>query len=58
MLGTQAEADEPNVRLFSRGNRTNFLDVDLASDHVMAQPRDDLRKQLKPLALLVRDQDA
>ena len=38
--------------------RPDLLDVDLAGDHLVAQPRDDLREQLEPFALLVRDQDA
>jgi hypothetical protein len=58
VLRAQPETDERDVRLFPRGHRTDLFHVDLASDHVVPKPRHDLRKQLEPLALLVRDQDA
>ena len=40
------------------GRRADFLDVDLAGDHVVSEPDHDLGEQLQPVALLVRDQDA
>src|SRR6185437_10702500 len=57
VLRAQPETDERDVRLFPRGHRTDLFNVDLASDHVVPELRDDLRQQLEPLALLVRDQD-
>ena len=36
----------------------DILDVDLARDHVVTQTCHDLREQLEPVALLVRDQNA
>ena len=58
VLGAQAEADERHVRTFSLGDSTDFLDIDLARDHLVAERRNDLRKQLEPVAPLVCDQDA
>src|SRR4029077_18337444 len=57
VLRAQPETDERDVRLFPRGHRADLFNVDLASDHVVPEPCDDLRQQLEPLALLVRDQD-
>ena len=36
----------------------DLLDVDLAGDHLVTEPGDDLGEQLEPVASLVRDQDA
>jgi hypothetical protein len=58
MLGGQAESNDRDIRLLPRRLRSDFLHVDLAGDHVMAQPDDDLGEDVEPLALLVCDQDA
>ena len=58
MLGAQPEADERDVWTLSLGDGTDFLHVDLARDHFVAEPRDDLCKQFEPVTLLVCDQDA
>ena len=58
MLRAQPESDERYVRTFPLGGGADFLDVDLAGDHFVAEPCDDLSEQLEPLALLVCDQDA
>ncbi len=54
----RSETDERNVRALPRRDRTHLLDVDLAGDHVVPEPDDDLGEQLEPVAPLVRDQDA
>jgi hypothetical protein len=41
-----------------RCDRADFLDVDLASDHLMAEPGDNLSEQFQPVASLIGDQDA
>ncbi len=43
VLRAQPETDERDVRLFPRGDRTDFFYVDLASDHVVSEPCDELR---------------
>ena len=57
MLGREAEADDRDIGLLSRGHRPDLLDVDLASDHVVPEPDHNLSEQLEPVSLLVRDQD-
>jgi hypothetical protein len=57
VLRAQPEPNEGDVRPFPLGRGSDFLDVDLARDHVVAKPCDDLREQLKPVAPLVCDQD-
>jgi hypothetical protein len=51
-----AEPDEGDVGLLSGGDGADFLDVDLARDHLVPEPRYDLCEQLEPVSLLVRDQ--
>ena len=58
VLGGEAEPDERDVGMLSRGHGADLLDVDLARDHLVAEPGDDLGEQLEPVASLVRDQDA
>ena len=58
MLGGEPEPDDRDVRLLPRGLRADFLHVDLARDHVVAEADHDLGEQLEPVAPLVRDQDA
>jgi hypothetical protein len=58
MLRAQPEPDERHVRPFPLGRRADVLDVDLARDDLMAQPDHHLRKELEPIAPLVRDQNA
>ena len=58
VLRAQPETDECYIRPLPLGGGSNFLDVDLASDHLVAEADHDLRKQLEPIAPLVRDQDA
>ena len=43
--------------MLPRRDRPDFLDVDLAGDHVVPEADHDLGEQLEPVALLVRDQD-
>ena len=57
MLGVQAESDQSDVGSLSRGYGPDFLHVDLARDHLVPEPCDDLGEQLEPLPPLVRDQD-
>ena len=42
MRGTQAKADERDVGVLPRGYRPDLRDVDLASDHLVAESRHDL----------------
>ena len=58
MLGAQPEADQGNIRLLPGGDGRDFLHVDLARDHVVAQLGHDLREQVESVAPLVRDQNA
>ena len=58
MLGVQAEADQGDVGPLSRGYCPDLLDGDLARDHLVPEPCDDLGEQLESLALLVCDQHA
>jgi hypothetical protein len=51
------EPDDGDVRTLARGRGSDVLDVDLARDHVMAEPDHHLRQQLQPFALFVRDQN-
>ena len=57
VLGGQAEPDERDIGPFSRRHRADLADLDLARDHLVPEPGDDLGEQLKPVAPLVRDQD-
>ena len=43
--------------MFSGCGCPDFFDVDLARDHVVAEPDHDLGEQLEPVAPLVRDQN-
>ena len=58
VLGAEPEPDERDVGVLSRGHRADLAHVDLAGDHLVAEPGDDLSEQLEPVAPLVRDQDA
>ena len=58
MVGGEAEPDERDVGLLLRGDRADFLDVDLACDHLVTESGDDLGEQLEAVASLVGDQDA
>ena len=58
VLRAQPETDQSHVRPLPLGGGSNFLDVDLAGDHLMAEADYDLREQLEPIASLVRDEDA
>ena len=58
MLGGEAEPDERDVGVFSRGDRPDFPNVDLGGDHLVTESGDDLGEQLEPVATLVGDQDA
>ena len=57
MLGAHAEPDERDVGSLPRGHRADLCDVDLARDHLVPEPGDDLGEQLQPVPPLVRDQD-
>ena len=57
MLGGEPEPDERDIGPLPRGDRSDLPDVDLAGDHLVAEPGDDLGEQLEPVAALVRDQD-
>ena len=58
MLGVQPEPDQRDIRTLPRRNRADLLHIDLAGDHFMPKPGHHLRKQLQPIALFVRDQNA
>ena len=58
VLRAEPETDEGDIRPLALGGGSNFLDVDLAGNHLVAEAGYDLRKQLEPIAPLVRDQDA
>jgi hypothetical protein len=57
VLGVQAETNKRDVRPLPGGHRADLLDVDLSRDHLVTEPGNDLGEQLKPLPLLIRDQD-
>jgi hypothetical protein len=44
--------------MLSSRHRADCSDVDLAGDHLVAEPGDDLGEELKPVSPLVRDEDA
>ena len=44
--------------MLPRGDGTHFFDVDLASDDLVAEGRDDPGEQLEPVLAFVRDQNA
>ena len=44
--------------MLSRCHRADLADVDLARDHLVAEPSDDLCQELETVASLVSDQDA
>jgi hypothetical protein len=58
MVGVEAEPDQRDIGALSGGHRADFRDLDLASDHVVAETGDDPGKQLQSIPPLVRDQDA
>ena len=58
MLRVQPQHDECDVGPLSGRHRAHFLDVDLACDHLVPEPRHDLREQLETVTLLVGDEDA
>ena len=57
VFGGESEPDERNVGVLCRGDPADCLDVDLASDHLVAEPGDDLGEQFESVASLVGDQD-
>ena len=57
VLGRETEPDERDIGPFSRGHGTDLVDVDLARDHDVPKPGDDLGEQVQPVAPLVRNQD-
>ena len=50
-----AESDEGDVGSLAFGRRADLLHVDLAGNHLVTEPADDLGKDVKPFALLVGD---
>jgi hypothetical protein len=57
MVGVETEADQRDIGAFSCGHRADFRDLDLASDHLVAETCYDPGKQLQSIPPLVRDQD-
>ncbi len=49
----RAEANEGNVRLFARGHRSNFADLDLGSDHLVPKAGNKGRDIGQPIMALV-----
>jgi hypothetical protein len=58
VLRAEPEPDERDVRPLPCRHGSDFLDVHLARDHVVAEIGHDLGEQRKPVAPFVRDQDA
>jgi hypothetical protein len=56
VLGVRAEPDQRDIGPLSRGHRPDFLDIDLARDHLVSEPGRDPGEQLEPIPLLVGDQ--
>lgn len=56
MLRALAEPDECNVRLLARGDRSYLGHVDLRSEHLVAEVRDQLGDMCKAILALVRDE--
>ena len=44
--------------MLSRRHRADLADLDLARDHLMSEPSDDLRQELETVASLVSNQNA
>jgi hypothetical protein len=57
MVGVEAEPDQRDIGALSGGHRADFRDLDLASDHLVAEPGDDPGEQLQSIPPLVGDQD-
>jgi hypothetical protein len=58
VLGVQPKTDEGDVRPLPGRDRADFLDVDLAGDHLVPETGHDLREEFESLAPLVGDQNA
>ena len=58
VVGALAQSDERDVGSFSRRDRSDVLDLDLARDHLMAKGGDDRRNQRQAILPFVRDQNA
>jgi hypothetical protein len=52
------QPDQGDVRVLPGRHDADFLDVDLAGDHVVTEPVHHLREKLQAVAPLVRDEDA
>ena len=57
VIGAQPKADKRDVGVLPRSHRADFLDVDFARDHLVAETCHDGCEQLEPVPSLVRDQD-
>ena len=58
MLGALAEADQCDVGALAGSDRGHVGNVDLARDHLVAEPVDDAGEQFQSIRALIRDQDA
>ena len=58
VLGALAEADQRHIGALAGRDRGDVGDVDLARDHLVAEPVDHLCQQSSRSAPLIRDQDA
>ena len=58
MLRRETEPDKRDIGVLPRGHRGDRRDVDLAGDHFVPEPGDNLGEQLEPITPLVGDQDA
>ena len=58
VLGAQTEPDKSDVGALPRGHLCDHIDVDLASDHHVPEPGNQLRELLEPVASFVGDQHA
>jgi hypothetical protein len=56
VLRARAEPDERDVWVLASGRRPDVPDVDLACNHLVAEPGDHLGELLEPIPPLVRDQ--
>ena len=58
MLRGDAEPDERDVGVLPRRDRADLRHLDLACDHVVAEPAHDPCQQLQPVGTLVRNENA
>jgi hypothetical protein len=58
VIRRDAQADQRDIGTLTGCHGADRRHVDLAGDHVVAEPGEDLRQELETVTPLIRDQDA